>query len=190
MATFDHHCGVMGTCVGERNRAAFWWFLLSHTTVLAFAIGILNSGLAYRRSWGDWVGHNALALITLLVLWPLQALVFGLFAFHTWLAATNTTTFETVTGAGRLWYLAGTDPRDCDLPYSRGLCANLRLFCCYCAGDGWRIGPAHCCRRRKATASSGDGDDEGWRPRRWEFPGPIDRDGTSSIWENRYYSCC
>jgi hypothetical protein len=78
----------------------------------------------------------------------MQLFVFGLFVFHTWLAATNTTTYEVATGGQRLWYLAGrviawialaaylqchfagTEPRECDLPYSRGLGRNLRLFFC------------------------------------------------------------
>jgi hypothetical protein len=155
VALFDHHCSMIGTCIGERNRCRFWAFLASQTTALAFAIGILNSGFVWRRTTSDWVGENVLTIIALVVLWILQAIVFGLFVFHSWLAATNTTTFETSTGAARLWYLAGTQPKDCDLPYSRGLCANLRMFCCLLEAPRWR-----CCRARRGgsgTGSSGSG---------------------------------
>lgn len=187
VATFDHHCGVVGTCVGERNRCRFWFFLLGQVCVLAFMIGILNSGFVYRRSWGDWAAANIVCLVALLVLWILQALLLGMLGFHSWLAATNTTTFETVTGADRLWYLAGTNPQDCDLPYSRGLSRNLRSFCCILDGAPRLLGAAFACGWRHLRGV------DGWTPTKWESPGPVDRDSpnvVNNLWSNRYYSCC
>lgn len=186
VALFDHHCTMIGTCIGERNRCRFWAFLASQTTALAFAIGILNSGFVWRRTTSEWVGENILTIITLVALWVLQAIVFGLFVFHSWLAATNTTTFETSTGAARLWYLAGTEPKDCDLPYSRGLCGNLRMFCCLLEAPRWR-----CCRRRRGAAGGSGGEE--WQPQRWTYPGKIDRESDDvlrNVWENKYWSCC
>jgi ribosomal protein L40E len=173
--TFDHHCGVIGTCIGERNRCRFWWFLLAQSSALTYVIGLLNTSFVWRRTSGEWMSANSLALLTLLVLWVLQVVVFPLFCFHTWLALTNTTTFETVTGSRRLWYLAGTNPKECDLPYSRGLCGNLRMFCCVL--DTWRWA---CLTARRVSAR--------WQPRQWQYPGAIERDSDdvcSNMWSNR-----
>lgn len=67
---------------------------------------------------------------------------------------------------------AGTNPKDCDLPYSNGFCNNLRLF--FCELEGWP-----CAVRRGA-----------WAPRAWLFPGVIDResdDFVHHVWENRQW---
>ena len=66
------HCSVLGTCIGERNRARFWLYVFFQSTALAVAIGILNTSFVWRRTLTDWVGQNALTLVTLLVLWVLQ----------------------------------------------------------------------------------------------------------------------
>lgn len=170
--TFDHHCLFLNTCIGERNRCRFWFFMLAQSTTLAFAIGILNTGFVWRRSTGDWVAANIFILLSLIVLWIIQLVVFGLLVFHTWLACTNSTTFELVTGAPRLWYLAGTDPKECDIPYSHGLCTNLRLFCCTLDAC-----PAASCGSKRP-----------WVPRAWRYPGRWDRESEdllNNLWENR-----
>ena len=67
---------------------------------------------------------------------------------------------------------AGTNPKDCDLPYSNGICNNLRLF--FCELEGWP-----CAVRRGA-----------WAPRAWHFPGIIDRESDDFVhnaWENREF---
>lgn len=63
------------------------------------------------------------------------------------------------------------------MPYSRGVCNNLRLF--FCELEGWP-----CAWSQAARA---------WAPRAWQYPGVIDResdDVVNNVWENRYYSCC
>lgn len=220
VALFDHHCNVINTCIGERNRFRFWFFLGCESTAIATAIGILNTAFVWRRGMGDWIGTNSLALISLIILWLTQLYVLGLFVFHTWLAFTNTTTYETTVGANKLWYLAGTEPKDCDLPFSKGTCYNLRLFCCTldrcCSKCGWkslwtgnRSTVTTTVNRTTENSNNSNSNDprsipssfsrpdtyeeEGWIPHEWERAKKIDRESTDicrNIWENRFYSCC
>lgn len=184
VALYDHHCHWIGTCIGERNRARFWWYLTAQWIALAVAIGILNTGFVWRRGMSDWVWQNSLTLAALVVLWGLQVFVFGLWVFHSWLACTNTTTYELSSGSKRLWYLAGSEPQDCDLPYSRGLCTNLRLFCCELETGGL------CCGLLRRAKTGGG---QPWQPTAWVYPGRVERDGsdwTANLWSNQYWSCC
>lgn len=219
VATYDHHCGMIGTCIGEANRFRFWLFLAAQSASIGFAIAILHSGFVWRRTWSSWLSTNVLTILTLIVLYIFQAFVFGLFVFHSWLAATNTTTYETSKGAEKLWYLAGSEPRDCDLPYSKGFNNNMRMFCCQldvgwkllaARAAGWRHWAAKhfCGREGEAPAAvalprpSTDADAFArpmtpfpfpWAPAVWAYPGPIEReseDVVTNIWENRYWSCC
>ena len=68
-------------------------------------------------------------------------------------------------------YLQGT--KDFDLPYSQGLCQNLKIFC---GGDG--------CLQLFTRQE--------WKPTSWDIPKAIVRDGSISdnIWENKHWSCC
>jgi hypothetical protein len=86
----------------------------------------------------------------------------------------------------------GSRPKDCDLPYSGGVCGNLRLFCCVLEAWGSRC----CCapqsrpdRGQPPPALTGDP----WAPREWAYPGVIDRESADvlhNVWENQWYSCC
>lgn len=38
VATYDHHCFVIGTCIGEKNHCRFWWFLFFQSISLCLAI--------------------------------------------------------------------------------------------------------------------------------------------------------
>jgi len=189
--TFDHHCMWIGTCIGERNRCRFWWFLLTQSTSLAYVIGLLNTGFVYRRTTSEWAEANILALLAVIVLWMLQLFVFGLLVFHSWLAATNGTSFEVRVGVKRLWYLEGTNPRECDIPYSNGMCGNLRLFCCRL--DAGFAGRATCQRRQRVNYASSEGGagslhGDGWVPMRWAYPGTWERNSAdvwNNLWENQ-----
>jgi hypothetical protein len=176
VATFDHHCSLLRTCVGERNRARFLLLVCAQAAWQSLAIGALTSGLVFRRGVSEWLGANALAMATLVALWLVQLPLAFASLLALWLAATNTTAYETRRGAARVWYLGGrmADARDCDLPFSRGLYANAALFC---ALEEWP------CARAASRAA--------WRPHEW-VPVGTDRDAAvwESAWENAAWSCC
>lgn len=172
VCTYDHHCFVIGTCIGERNHCRFWWLLLTTTITICISIGVVDNGYVYERYWWDWIAANQLAFLATLIFYFLLLVIGGLFLFHTWLACSSLTTYEMGKGPDTLPYLEGT--RDFDLPFSNGLIGNLQSFCC--VRDGvWGM-----CGRK-------------WRPIRWKPPGRIDRESEDvfeNCWENAYWSCC
>ncbi|CAM9931438.1 unnamed protein product [Ascophyllum nodosum] len=179
VATFDHHCVAIGTCIGEKNHCRFWWFILFQTLSLAVAVHITFSGFqegeAGTHTIGGWLSRNALALLASALLWPCLIVAVVLLGTHSWMAASNKTSYECLKGPQSLSYLEGT--QDFDLPFSEGIVGNLRGFCCTRDGTcwwSWRRGGK-------------------WRPRRWKPPGRVVRDSEdwrSNLWENKYWSCC
>lgn len=104
---FDHHCPFVGNCVGKRNYPFFSGFLVS-TSCLGFAVvsGAAIYYLDVEHAGGqphDRLGLQGPALLALLALLgaPTAALllgVFGLTAFHAFLACRGRTTKEVLTG--------------------------------------------------------------------------------------------
>eukprot|EP00515_Schizochytrium_aggregatum_P020674 CAMPEP_0202096314 /NCGR_PEP_ID=MMETSP0965-20130614/542_1 /ASSEMBLY_ACC=CAM_ASM_000507 /TAXON_ID=4773 /ORGANISM="Schizochytrium aggregatum, Strain ATCC28209" /LENGTH=372 /DNA_ID=CAMNT_0048664635 /DNA_START=26 /DNA_END=1141 /DNA_ORIENTATION=- len=161
VATFDHYCGLLGTCIGERNHCRFWWFLFFHSFALAYLLRIVASGFrdtrAEVRIWFDFNTHALLATVVIcMLLVPIGCLLF----FHSFLALTNMTSYEFLR-ANKISYLEGT--KDFDLPFSRGLFRNLHVFC---IEDGF---PARC---------SG----QVWEPHEWHIE-QANRD-SDDIWNN------
>lgn len=82
---FDHHCGVLGVCIGERNQAAFLWLLSSGaaalvltlcTSISAAVAAVRGSGEDTQSAASWWHGEGAalwslggvLAAVTLLAI--------------------------------------------------------------------------------------------------------------------------
>ena len=170
VAKYDHFCTVMNTCIGERNHCTFWWYLFLQSLAAMWTIALVMDGVQYRSSWGNWIVDNGQHLACLTILWSAFLVVFTMCGFHTFLAASNMTSYELNKGS-RIDYLADFD--ECDLPFSGGLCSNLKIFCCIFGGETFA--------------------DASWRPKIWKAPDKFNRnsrDICNNLWENKYWKCC
>mmetsp|Transcript_11801 Transcript_11801/g.15322 ORF Transcript_11801/g.15322 Transcript_11801/m.15322 type:complete len:428 (+) Transcript_11801:133-1416(+) len=171
VAKYDHFCGVIGTCIGERNHFRFWLFLLGNTIMICYGVVVVHSGFRDTTAKFEvWIGENGHALAVMIVLVFLLLVVGGLFCFHCFLLIGNVTSYEFMR-TEKISYLAGT--KDFDLPFSRGLCTNLTS----CIVQDGLI--AMLLRRE-------------WKPFTYKRE-PIVRDSDNifdNLWENKYWSCC
>ena len=135
IAKFDHYCYMLGNAVGERNHGAFWRFLF--VQVLSLWLGKWLLSVAYL-DWGRkavWVAANAPVLALNLLCWCFGIPLSMLLLTHTFFACTSTTTYEWLK-LEKLEYMHGF--YEFSFPFSEGLCANLRHFCCPPALKLWR----------------------------------------------------
>lgn len=165
--SYDHYCPFVANVVGEKNRPRFWLYLLAQMVALVHLVTIAESAV----SWADIKDGATRALFLVVVLSVLLLVNVAFFVFHTFLLLTNMTTNEFLR-AHRLDYLVNTE--DFDLPFSRGLVGNVRV---YFGQDGLLTA------LRGAT----------WAPIPWVRPAFIERDSDdwwNHPWQNKYWSCC
>ena len=184
VATFDHHCAFIGTCIGERNHCRFYLFIVIQAFGFKKCTSIINSSslgivsflkpILYKdvKHFDIWM-----VVVAKVYIYSLSIAAWMIVCIHTWFVLTNGTTFEAEKGE-HLEYLNGSSI--CDLPYSRGLCSNLKLFCCV------RDSSSKCC-------SGSPKKDIPWTPILWKPIGELDSnsvDWKNNLWSNRYWSCC
>ena len=184
VATLDHHCEFIGTCIGERNRCRFWWFLLlqavsvgrcAHVLWMTTSMtrpAIVWSSVLFSRhqssmiaiQWCLLVLRIALACVTV-SLATLASLF--LLLLHTGLALTDTTTRELLRGQAacccRRCRQRGLD----DGGLVQRICHNLQLY--GCCGNGWwwwRRGWNAILRQWNDTPNKHD--DTSWKPMLWQ----------------------
>lgn len=127
-------------------------------------------------------------LVAKCYLYLLTLLATFMWVSHTFLSLANATTLEMAKGPEKLEYLKGT--RECDLPFSRWVHQNLRLFCCF-RDKTWAmlLSTTTGCGGAATAAAV----DDSWQPIEWTLPKDIVRDSEDCWkhpWQNKYYSCC
>jgi len=135
---FDHHCPWLDTCIGEKNHRYFWCFLLSTSILIAWSLAITFKALIYRSTWSEWVYVNWLYLFDLHVLCMAFLVCFFLLLIHTYLMATNKTTWEKASRK-RITYLQVFGDDESYNPFHEGYCRNILMFLCYFKEVKWEV---------------------------------------------------
>ena len=145
MATYDHYCPWIGNCVGERNKARFYWYLIMQFIQMctAFSLGIkylVENVEEHRREFSKLTILEFYIGVACFFILCFMAFVFTLIIFHTILAGKNLTSWEYISWM-RITYLK-VWPRKYGSPFSEGsTMANFRQFFCYPFANSLRIHP-------------------------------------------------
>jgi len=123
---YDHHCFWLGSCVGGDNHVYFWWYLLVQTILIVWSMIIAGSGIFVSQSL-DWILKCGLLIVVEVICVLFIIMPFGLLCFHTYLMSTNQTTWENAK-RNKIPYLK--DIPESILPFDKGLCTNIKKFCC------------------------------------------------------------
>ena len=126
---FDHHCPMVGNCIGKRNYRHFYLFLVSVFVFAGYVLGcnivVLNLK-AKATSTGDAVKDSVATVIEMVVAAAAILIVGGFLCFHSYLVAMEMTTNEFLKGT----YSAKKHENSTN-PYTHKICCCnfLRILC-------------------------------------------------------------
>jgi palmitoyltransferase len=126
VALHDHHCPWLGLCIGEKNRFYFWWYLFFECALLWESAVLVVASIEDRNGL-DWASANWGRVALMVVLSFFILMVSCLLGYHSYLAATNQTTWENVSW-DKISYLKQRS-RKMGSPFSKGLLFNLWFYC-------------------------------------------------------------
>lgn len=123
---FDHHCPMVGNCIGRRNYRYFYLFVTSTAIMCCYVLGCNIATIVLRAmesDVGDAFKKSVASLIEGIVCLGSLASVGGLMCYHSMLVAREMTTNEDIKGT----YSAKKFKNNIN-PYSHGNCFKN---CCY-----------------------------------------------------------
>lgn len=138
VALHDHHCPWLGTCVGERNRFWFYWYLVGECGLLWSTLVVVRSMQTICSFEAQGMGlkyvlSNILRVAACAVIVLFGFMVTSLLCFHSYLAVANQTTCSSYLGESMSWdkisYLKSW-PSRLGSPFSQGWKSNLKFYCC------------------------------------------------------------
>ena len=99
VATFDHYCPWVGNCIGERNKARYYYYLIIQFIQLLFGISLgikylIENIEEHRRSFSKLTILEIFIGISSLTILCFSLFVLALILFHTMLIGKNLSTWE------------------------------------------------------------------------------------------------
>ena len=130
--TFDHHCYLLETCIGEKNRPLFYLFLVSELAQSVFSLSLLTTKMRVFQV-------DVCLLLVLTGTSIVLCLSLLMLVFHSYLMVKGITTWEYFSWP-YISYLAGVDRHRS--PFSTGVLSNLREYWslwCYSTPRQWEL---------------------------------------------------
>lgn len=124
VAMFDHHCSFVGTCIGERNKLLFFWFISFQLAECWIGNAIIFMSIDQVEELEEWTKRNIKYVLLSTVSVLLALLISVLWSYHVYLAFSNLTTWESMRRE-KIPYLANAKSS----PFSKGPCKNIGVFC-------------------------------------------------------------